>query len=724
MLSLIALNCFALGTLKVESLKALPDTDLQLEKYDADGKLAPLLIVKTNLESIQFQNVSRPTKHAPVYDKMHGYWKCYLNVSQRSVEIGAPAYETIQVNLLNEYGIDVKEKRCYELILQNFSEHETIPFAIISDPPDAEKWVDGVNLGTASSFPLTIGEHKLLLQKDGFKVLEQIIKVTKETPLINMPKMQGIKVLPIIVKSNPTGASIYINNQLVGETDKELFYYPGKYTLKLTRSSYLDWEQNIEIKENGANTFSGNLIKNTGFIDLTVNPSDAKVKVNGSERTERRLELPPSLYEIEVSKPEYLSKKETVNLKLGETQKLDFALTKNTGIINLTISPHDAQVIINGSNYNTQRAIELAPGKYNFDVEMAGYYPQTEKNEIALGGVYTKNITLQQITGGLQFSVTPLDATVVLMKGDESIQNWTGVKTITNLQIGKYTVQAKAVGYKTKTVDVLIEENKTTTLDLHLVKGRDVPEGFVLVEGGSFISGTSKVTVSSFFLSKYEVTQLEWKAVMGNNPSSFKSNINLPVENVSWFNAIEYCNRRSMNEGLTMCYSYDKFSTDIATWPAGWNKHNDKLLKVSCNWTANGYRLPTESEWEYAARGGNQTHNYKYSGSNDINTVAWYDKNSLKITHPVGKKLANELGLFDMSGNVYEWCWDICWEGYGYYPPLRDQSNPHGYESGNHIVSRGGSWRSYYGCDVLDRGGSNATEIANIFGFRVCRIAE
>jgi formylglycine-generating enzyme required for sulfatase activity len=240
---------------------------------------------------------------------------------------------------------------------------------------------------------------------------------------------------------------------------------------------------------------------------------------------------------------------------------------------------------------------------------------------------------------------------------------------------------------------------------------------FTFVQGGTFNNDTSNVTLSSFVISKREVTQSEYVTVMGTNPSYFSGVANGPVEMVSWFSAIEYCNRRSMQEGLSPCYSFSGSGTDPNLWPPEWNGSPESHIYISCDWEANGYRLPTEAEWQFAAMGGTQTHNYTYSGSNNIDEVAWYATNAGNTTHTVGAKVCNELGLFDMSGNVFEWCWDI----YGGYP-TDDQTDPHGPASGSYRVTRGGCWWTDAGlCTVSNRSGTNATNIGNNLGFRVVR---
>lgn len=174
---------------------------------------------------------------------------------------------------------------------------------------------------------------------------------------------------------------------------------------------------------------------------------------------------------------------------------------------------------------------------------------------------------------------------------------------------------------------------------------------------------------------------------LANPSSSFTDVVNGPVQDVNWYHALVFCNKLSEADGLTPVYSISG-TTNTASWGAIPTTSDDTWNGAGADWSANGYRLPTEAEWQFAARGGNSSNNYTYAGSNTIDGVAWYTSNSSSYTtHTVGTKAANELGLYDMGGNVLEWCWDW-YDGY----PGTAQTDYRGAASGTHRVKRGGSW--------------------------------
>lgn len=248
-----------------------------------------------------------------------------------------------------------------------------------------------------------------------------------------------------------------------------------------------------------------------------------------------------------------------------------------------------------------------------------------------------------------------------------------------------------------------------------------LPANFIFVPGGTCSNGVGSVTLSSFYIDKYEVTQASWLDIMGNIPSNNNgSGANYPVYRLSWYSAIEYCNRRSIIEQITPCYSYGGYGSNPDDWPAGWNTVWENHYNVNCDWAANGYRLPTVAEWTFAAKGGNDSQGFAYSGSNVIDQVAWWSGNSDGTTHPVGSKPANELGLHDMTGNVWEWCWDM-------HAPLPSdpQTDPHGPDSGTCRVTRGGSFSTLIQYCTIDfhNNGGNAQNIYYNTGLRLVRIS-
>ncbi|MDX1939067.1 MAG: SUMF1/EgtB/PvdO family nonheme iron enzyme [Saprospiraceae bacterium] len=283
---------------------------------------------------------------------------------------------------------------------------------------------------------------------------------------------------------------------------------------------------------------------------------------------------------------------------------------------------------------------------------------------------------------------------------------------------GRYKAEAEAEKNKQKTAYAaapppLVEEKIILPDPPKLI----VPDNLILVEGGTFKMGSNdydsekpihEVKLDSFYIGKYPVTFEEYDAFCAatkrDKPGDEKrGRARRPVINVSWYDALAYCNWLSEQQNLQQVYTI-----------------NDKNIGI--NWRANGYRLPTEAEWEYAARGGKKSKGYKYAGSNDLDKVAWYSANAGSQTHPVGEKDENELGIHDMSGNVWEWCWD--WYDAKYYEQFKNRGveNPRGPDNGDTRVVRGGSWYSDdYICRSTDRNGFDPDIRLFILGFRYSR---
>ncbi|MES2620477.1 MAG: SUMF1/EgtB/PvdO family nonheme iron enzyme [Bacteroidota bacterium] len=239
---------------------------------------------------------------------------------------------------------------------------------------------------------------------------------------------------------------------------------------------------------------------------------------------------------------------------------------------------------------------------------------------------------------------------------------------------------------------------------------------FVLVEGGTFKMGTDKpvekaespahqVTLKSFYLAKTETTFEDYDRFLYETqkdtlPYGTWGRGKQPAIYVSWLDAVSYCNWLSEKEKLSKYYAINK--TDV------------KIID-----TAQGYRLPTEAEWEFAARGGNKSKGTFFAGSNQVSEPAWYVDNSDAKSHPVAQKIANELGLYDMTGNVWEWVWD--WYDGGYYKSS-PANNPSGPAAGNYRVMRGGAWYNYGNyATVYTRQNNHVGFRQNSVGFRVAR---
>lgn len=345
-------------------------------------------------------------------------------------------------------------------------------------------------------------------------------------------------------------------------------------------------------------------------------------------------------------------------------------------------------------------------GEHLMETKLASHRSQSRVINI-LPAESTKSISLpepQPIYGSLSVEVLPDFADVYV----DGVKVGQTPKLISKILIGEHKVEVRAEGKDPIEQTITIREATMSSVSGELKK--ETPKnqnGLVFnvkgvqftmkrVEGGTFTMGataeqgsdansgekpTHSVTLYSYYIGETEVTQALWQAVMGRNPSSFKGSY-LPVESVSWNDCQEFIRKLNQLTGQT-------------------------------------FSLPTEAQWEFAARGGNLSKGYKYSGSNYIDDVAWFWDNSDRVTHSVAQKQPNELGLYDMSGNVWEWCSD--W--YSSYPSS-SQRNPIGASSGSDRVHRGGSW-SYDArhCRVSYRNFSHPGGLFSLLGLRLALVS-
>ncbi len=629
-LLVISLNLNAQDKLRVVGEGKLAAGELiDKDIRDANGNVAAAVKIKTDLTNLSVEANNGVIK----MNTSPGSYFVFLSPDERVLTVRKSGYLELRI-LLPEYGIRLKSGQVWELTVTGDKKLEQVPVNFIISPEDAQLTIDGKSYKPPyKGLLLSVGKHQVEVKKDGFPSYQKEITISLSNSLFEI-ELKPVELQIVTVKSVPNGATFYVDGIEKGQTDKQFFLYPGKYAVKWMLSGYIDAEQQIEVKEGAKNEFSINLEKNTGLLSWKTTPINANVTINKEPQT-------------------------------GKIQA------------------------------------ELAPGRYLIEISAEGYDPLSETIDLKRGDRLQKNWILTQQTGGLQFSVEPYNATVTLKRNNQTVESWTGLKILKDVPVGSYQLIAELSGYQTTTETITITKDKTLTKELKLKKGatagqtitNSIGMEFVLIPAGTFQMGSNdgrrdenpvhSVTISQpFYMGKYEVTQKEWKAVMGTNPSYFEGD-NLPVEQVSWNDVQEFIKKLNQKEG------------------------------------GNKYRLPTEAEWEYAARAGSSTTWHFGDNESQLGEYAWYDKNSGNKTHPVGEKKPNGFGLYDMHGNVWEWVQD--WYGSGYYSNS-PRTDPKGPNSGYDKVLRGGSW---YGKSESTRSALRIYEVPKFwligFGFRLVR---
>lgn len=530
-------------------------------------------------------------------------------------------------------------------------------------------------------------------------IVQSSIGIPSGTISINKTGIQSNSVQPsngsLSISSSPEdGMMIFLNDQSTGKvTPSVIENIPeGVHTVKLTHPWYRAQEKTITIT--GGQVTEINFTMIPSYAELTVNTStDAIIYVDGNIKgsTTWKGRVNEGVRKVKVVKEGFVTREHLVTIVRGRDVTIDLMLTAKKGTLDITTDPPQAMISLNGKMYGLSPRVitDLPFGNYNLTLEKAEH---------------TSVVMRISIT-----DTKPIELNIPLLSGKEVklLSNPTGANVIINqknegvtplnlwLKFGSYVVKFEKDG-ESVVQTVNVAHGGANEFMANLKISTDPFEGqMVFVKGGGFRMGDTfgdgnreekpvhPVTVSDFYIGKYEVTQAQWKEVMGNNPSHYTSCDNCPVERVSWLDVQEF------------------------------------LIKLN-EMTGKKYRLPTEAEWEYAAKGGENSRGFRYSGKNNINFVAWYSGNSENKTQPVGLKEPNELGLYDMSGNVWEWVSD--W--FDYYTDT-PKVNPTGPENGDFRIVKGGSWFGYIGGSrVSCRGSDDPSNTRSYIGFRVALSAE
>ena len=442
-------------------------------------------------------------------------------------------------------------------------------------------------------------------------------------------------------------------------------------------------------------TASGNVVgpvdAGGNFYALTVSPKDAKVSIDGvlqssSSDGEYSAMLPYGSHTYKEEAGGYISKSGSFTISSSDMTPINVSLISAMASVSVTCPTPAVSLYVDKKSVGTiPWTGNLKEGMHLIEAKKEGY--RSQQRTINLSQQQKLDVAFDElaaIQGNLSVNYKPFGADVFI-DGNKVGQS---PRVFNGLLVGNHKVEIKKEGYGTDSKTVNILEGQTATLAgvLSTNTSSSVASGasssgntitipvkngisidMVRVEAGTFTMGatremqnpwvpfddeepTHQVTLTNdYYIGKYEVTQALWKAVMGNNPSGFKGD-NLPVESVSW-------------------------------------KDCQKFISKLNSITGKVFRLPTEAEWEYAARGGKKSRGYQYSGSNNLSDVAWCRGNSGDMTHAVGTKQPNELGIYDMTGNV----WEMCQDRKSSYSSS-SQVNPTGANSGSLRVARGGCW--------------------------------
>ena len=688
----ISLNAFSQLQVKEGSFKHVAGGIIEDKEEYTDGNDFPMALIKISTENINEQErlrlVFSGNRETQIIKRPKtGQMWIYLSAEAATfIDIKHPDYGT--------YKYYLPERLCdycvYEMVLQYIpiapvtSNEPAKPkktyLIVKSDQEDARIYIDDELISTQeASKAVDYGTTHT------YKIECKLYHTESGTVTVNNRTLIDKKLRPnfgyINISSSPEqGAKAFVDGDYIGytpiKTDK---LESGSHKVMVMKDMYKMKEETVVVSD--GLTTNTTIKMSANFVNVTINTdSQSDIYVDEEYKGKGRWtgRLSDGSHIFEARKSNHRTSVKSMDLVLGETNTITLdAPQPINGDIDINTSPMGAIIYIDGKNYGeTPNYIsDILIGEHELKLVKQGCAEVKKTIIIREGETLTVNEKLQT---GKEISIsTDQSGDSIYVDG-----SYVGISPITsNLPYGSHEIKAERNGKTvSKTINVAQSGGdssvKLTFFGNQTITVNGISFTMIAVEGDTFEMGATSeqgsdadndeklvhsVTLSDYYIGETEVTQELWKAVMGTNPSYSKGN-KKPVEQVSWNDCQEF-------------------------------------IKKLNQLTGKNFRLPTEAEWEYAARGGNKSKGYKYSGGNTIGNVAWYTDNSGSRTHDVKTKAANELGIYDMSGNVWEWCQD--W--YGSYSS-NSQINPTGPSSGSSRVDRGGSWGNSAGsCRVSYR---------------------
>ena len=479
----------------------------------------------------------------------------------------------------------------------------------------------------------------------------------------------------------------------------------GEHRIEARAEMYMPHMDTFTVKPGETVSKEVTLKPDFGGIKVTSDPAGAEVlldSVSVGRTPYENKKVRSGRHQISLNKYLWASAQREVTIRPGKDASVSVKLDPDSGIIRLRSSTPGAKATLNGKQFPLGEAVRVPPGRHKLVLEAPYYYSLSKIYTLSEGQTIELSKDLSPKMGTLVINTTPPGAKIII---DGKVHARPSPTIIKDIQAGPHTVEVIKKGHNLKPKEIVLKQGQVLRIHLALKKGgpftNSIGMTFVRIPAGSFMMGSPsgeagrdsdegpqhRVTISrSFYMQTTEVTQAQWKSVMGSNPSRFKNcGGDCPVERVRWNDAQEFIKRLNRKEG------------------------------------GSKYRLPTEAEWEYAARAGSTGAYCFGDNKGQLGEYAWYRSNSGRKTHRVGTRKPNQWGLYDMHGNVWEWVQD--WYQKGYYSSSPGTDPLCKNSAGGRRVGRGGSWLSKaWNLRSAVRLRNLPADRNYLLGFRVARI--